>query len=429
MEERVKRKERGFLIGVQENDMSLGDALEHVEELAELAACLDIQEAGRTMTLLRRPSPRYLLGSGKAEEIIELAKEHGADCLIFDGELSPSQQRNWERLAKMPVSDRQEIILDIFARRAWTREAVLQVELARMQYMLPRLTRAWTHLSRQRGGGTGARGEGEKQIELDRRMVLTRISAIREELKEVRSQRGTQRKNRERREIPHAAIVGYTNAGKSSLLNRLTGADAYVEDQVFATLDPTTRKLTLPESQDLLLTDTVGFVRRLPHLLVEAFKSTLEEAALADFLILVLDASSPQVDEHWETTLAVMEELNARDKEMIVCFNKIDCQDNPVILARLRATHPNAIFLSVRTGEGVDALIRRLTERMQSLSTILELRIPAARGDIIAAAHRHAAVLKTDCDETNGDILLTISVTAANLPKFLPFSASQLTAN
>lgn len=411
--------ETAFLIGVQQDGMPLGDAIEHLSELVELARCVNIVEAGRIMTTLRLPSPRYLLGSGKAEEIIELAKEKEADCLIFDGELSPSQQRNWERLAGMPVSDRQEIILDIFARRAWTKEAVLQVELAKMQYTLPRLTRAWTHLSRQRGGGTGARGDGEKQIELDRRMVLARIQAIRKELKAVQSQRSTQRKGRERNAIPHAAIVGYTNAGKSSLLNALTGASAYVEDQVFATLDPTTRKLTLPSGQTLLLTDTVGFVRRLPHLLVEAFKSTLEEAALADFLILVLDASSHQVDEHWETTLAVMEELAARDKEMIVCFNKIDCQENPVILARLRATHPNAHFISVKSGDGIPELIAKLTARLQSLNSIMRLRIPFSRGDVAALAHRFGQVLQTDYDPEQGDTLLTLNVIPANRARFI----------
>ncbi len=391
-----------FLIGVQENDMTLGDAIEHLNELAELVACIGLKEQGRIMTLLRTPSPRYLLGSGKAEEIVAMAKEQGADCLVFDGELSPSQQRNWEKLAGMPVADRQEIILDIFAQRAHTKEAVIQVELARLQYQLPRLTRAWTHLSRQRGGVTGARGDGEKQIELDRRMVLQKVQALRKELASVRSQRETQRKGRARNAIPHAAIVGYTNAGKSSLLNRLTGAEVFVEDQVFATLDPTTRKLALPNGRTLLLTDTVGFVRRLPHLLVEAFKSTLEEAALADFLILVLDASSPQVDEHWETTLSVLSELGAKEKEMIVCFNKMDVQTDPVITARLRASHPNAYFISVKEQEGLNALVERLVSEIQSRHGMEKLLIPPARADILALLHQSGAVAHTEyTDEGN----------------------------
>lgn len=379
--------------------MTLGDAVEHLNELVELTACIGLREVGRVMTLLKNPSPRYLLGSGKAEEVVAMAKEHNASCIVFDGELSPSQQRNWEKLAGIPVTDRQEIILDIFAQRAQTKEAVIQVELARLQYQLPRLTRAWTHLSRQRGGVTGARGEGEKQIELDRRLVLQKVQSLRKELVAVRSQRDTQRKGRERNAIPHAAIVGYTNAGKSSLLNALTGAGVFVEDQVFATLDPTTRKLQIPGGKSLLLTDTVGFVRRLPHLLVEAFKSTLEEAVLADFLILVLDASSYQVDEHWETTLSVLTELGAREKEMIVCFNKMDAQKDPVITARLRATHPDAYFISVHQREGLDALVARLRRKIDQHRPLERLEVPAARGDILALLHQSATIASIDYDE------------------------------
>jgi GTP-binding protein HflX len=257
--------ERAILIGLHDNQTDYHEAEEHLEELEELVKNLDIPVIDRLLVNLKVPMARYLLGSGKAEEIAELADEQQADCLIFDGELSPSQQRNWEKLTKKCVIDRQEVILDIFANRASTREAVLQVELARMQYSLPRLTRAWTHLSRQRGGAKGTRGEGEKQIEADRRMVQQRISQLHRELKEVRKHRQTQRKSRERHQMPHAAIVGYTNAGKSSLLNRLCDSNVLVEDKLFATLDPTTRKVKLSNNQELLLTDTVGFVRKLPH--------------------------------------------------------------------------------------------------------------------------------------------------------------------
>ena len=252
--------------------------------------------------------------------------------IIFDTALGPSQQRNLERACHCKVIDRQEVILDIFAKRAWTREAVLQVELARYRYFLPRLTGAWSHLSRQRGGGTGARGDGEKQIEYDRRYLKQRIGELREELAVVRKQRDVQRKGRFRNGIPNAAIVGYTNAGKSTLLNALTGSDVLAKDQLFATLDPSTRRCILPDHQELLLTDTVGFVRKLPHALVEAFKSTLEEAAIADFILLVLDISSPQVETQWTTTLSVLEELGAADKPMIIALNKVDQQQDPVIL-------------------------------------------------------------------------------------------------
>lgn len=412
--------EKAFLIGVQEPDMTLSDALEHLAELGELLRCLNIAQAGKCMTLLRESHARYLLGSGKAEEIIEQAKISGADCLIFDCELSPSQQRNWEHLSKMPVADRQEIILDIFAKRAWTREAVLQIELARLQYALPRLTRAWTHLSRQRGGGTGARGDGEKQIELDRRMVLQKIQQLRKDLLDIRSQRDTQRKNRSRNLIPHAAIVGYTNAGKSSLINAITGASVFVQDQLFATLDPTTRKYTFSNGKEMLLTDTVGFVRRLPHLLVESFKSTLEEAALADFLIVVLDASSHQVDEHFQTTLRVLEELGAKEKQLMICFNKIDLQQDPIVLARLRATHPQALFFSAKTGENLDVLIELLLSRLTDHYQLLTLKLSPTQGAILAQAHTHAIVESIDYDE-HGNTLLTIRVSEANAPRFNPY--------
>ena len=291
-----KLVERAILIGMCDHETSEHEAREHLEELAELVKNIDVPVIGEELVKLKLVSSRYLIGSGKAEEIAERVKAENADCLVFDCDLSPSQQRNWERLTKVCVIDRQEVILDIFAGRASTREAVLQVQLARLQYSLPRLTRAWTHLSRQRGGAKGTRGEGEKQIEADRRMVQQRITSLRKELEVVQQQRSTQRKSRDRQNVPHAAIVGYTNAGKSSLLNCISGSAVLTEDKLFATLDPTTRRITLPNNIPLLLTDTVGFVRKLPHSLVESFKSTLEEAVLADFLVLVLDISSPHLD-------------------------------------------------------------------------------------------------------------------------------------
>jgi GTP-binding protein HflX len=415
-----KLVERAILIGLHDNQTDYHEAEEHLEELEELVKNLDIPVIDRLLVNLKVPMARYLLGSGKAEEIAELADEQQADCLIFDGELSPSQQRNWEKLTKKCVIDRQEVILDIFANRASTREAVLQVELARMQYSLPRLTRAWTHLSRQRGGAKGTRGEGEKQIEADRRMVQQRISQLHRELKEVRKHRQTQRKSRERHQMPHAAIVGYTNAGKSSLLNRLCDSNVLVEDKLFATLDPTTRKVKLSNNQELLLTDTVGFVRKLPHGLVEAFKSTLEEAILADFLILVLDVSSPNVEEHWATTLSVLSELGAEDKRTVIIFNKLDLQDDPVFLAKMRSLHPDTIFISTVTKVGLDKLEAELIRQTRKDSEIIRLRIPPDRHDLISLAHSKAKIIDSNYEE-NGYLNLTVIVNQNLNKKFAEF--------
>ncbi|MDD3118422.1 MAG: GTPase HflX, partial [Victivallales bacterium] len=243
--------ERAILVGICDYDIAEAVVREHLAELAELVGNLGIPIIGEELIRVKESNPRYLIGSGRAEELRQRIEDEKADCLVFDCELTPSQQRNWEKLTRICVVERQEIILDIFAARASTREAVLQVELARMQYSLPRLTRAWTHLSRQHGGAKGTRGEGEKQIEVDRRLVKQRISSLQAELKTVRRQRATQRKRRDRNDVPHVAIVGYTNAGKSSLLNCLAGADVLVEDKLFATLDPVTRRIILPNNQPL----------------------------------------------------------------------------------------------------------------------------------------------------------------------------------
>jgi len=294
------------------------------------------------------------------------------------------------------------------------------VQLARLQYSLPRLTRAWTHLSRQRGGSKGTRGEGEQQIEVDRRLVQKRISALTKELKEVTKQRQTQRKGRKRHEMPTAAIVGYTNAGKSSLLNRLADADILAEDKLFATLDPTTRKVTLPNNQDILLTDTVGFVRKLPHNLVASFKSTLEEAVVADFLVLVLDISSPHVEEHWETTLSVLKELGAADKDILVAFNKIDLQKDPVFISRARGLFPHGVFISAATGEGIGELLMQMIKFTKTASRTLKIQVPPQHHDIIALAHSKGKVLASEYDE-QGNNLLTITVNCIYEKKFLDF--------
>jgi GTP-binding protein HflX len=386
---------RALLVGVQTPDMKPGEGAELLTELIELVENLGIAITRSTLVSLRdRQQPKFLIGSGKAAELIALAKADGADVIVLDEELSPAQQRNWEEESGLAVIDRQEVILEIFADRAQTREAVLQVALARMEYSLPRLTRAWSHLSRQRGKGAMG-GEGETQLEQDRRLVRNRIAHLKKELASVISQRATQRRKRQRTPVPGAAIVGYTNSGKSTLLNKLTGAQVLAADKLFATLDPTTRQLVLPDGRTLLLTDTVGFIRRLPHRLVEAFKATLEEVVVADFLIHLLDAANPNVDEHHATTLAVLGELGAADRPTLTVFNKIDLLDSQT-LARLRAQHPDALFISVHTGAGLDALLRHCEGLATDDTEAAELHIPHDRYDLVAKLHSVGHVKKQE---------------------------------
>ena len=377
---------------------------------------LGIGVVEKVLARSREMHRKFLCGTGKAAEIVELAKAHECDCIVIDNQLAPSQQREWEKAADMCVIDREEVILDIFAKRAQTKEARLQVELARMQYALPRMARMWGHLDREGGSGGGqgggaARGMGEKQIEVDRRMAHVRIDRARRELDDVRKQRATQRKEREKMETPHAAIVGYTNAGKSTLLNILSGANVMAKDMLFATLDTTTRKIELPDGQPLLITDTVGFVRNLPHRLVEAFKATLEEAVLADFLIHVLDATSPEIDRFHETTLKVLGELGAVDKPTITVLNKIDRVTDPDQLADLRHRYPDALNISAVTGLGMESLLQKCSEVMADRVRRRRYRIPQSRADLLGMLHRDAKVLSTDYEDN--DILVTAVVPAA----------------
>ncbi len=381
----AKRCERAFLVGIQTPQMSPGEGAELLDELHELVENLGIAIVGRELVNLRSATPATLLGKGKTDEIITAARAADSDLIVIDETLSPAQQRNWESESTIAVIDREEVILDIFADRARTREAVLQVALARMEYSLPRLTRAWTHLSRQRGAGKLG-GEGETQLEQDRRIVRDRITHLRQELAEVVKQRGVQRNRRMRVPVPTASIVGYTNAGKSTLLNHLTGSGVLAENKLFATLDPTTRQLLLPNHQKILLTDTVGFIRRLPHRLVESFKATLEEVIVADFLIHLVDLSNPNFEKHHATTLAVLDELGASGKTIITAFNKTDLAPED---ARARARHlaPDACFISARTGDGVPSLLARCSELIADKFGPVELLIPHARYDVVAKLH------------------------------------------
>lgn len=395
---REKMVEQALLVGAYSEKEGREDADDLLNELAELVRTLRVPVAGRMLAYNREPQARLLVGSGKAEEICSRARELSCDVIIFDNELSPAQQRNWENLAKITVIDRQEIILDIFGARAQTREARIQVDLARMTYSLPRLTRAWGHLGKQ-GGGIGSKGEGESQLEQDKRKIRGQMDRLKRDLVEVRRNRANQRKDRKRAPVPNAAIVGYTNAGKSSLLRRLTGADVLVEDALFATLDTTTRKIDLPNKQPLLLTDTVGFIRKLPHQLVESFNATLEEAVLADFLIHLLDASHPRVLEFYDTTVKVLSELGAEQKRTLTVFNKIDRVADPLIRVLLRERHPDALFVSVHSGEGLDTLVSRLAGLVDAGGREIILHLPHDRTDLIARLHREGVVHETGYEQ------------------------------
>jgi GTPase len=426
--ERPNVVERAFLIGAYFDRREMQPAVDLMEELKELVSTLGIGIVGVELAMVRETTPRYLLGSGKTAELIEQAKQLNADCIIIDNELTPAQQRAWEADAKLCVIDRHEVILDIFNMRARTREARLQVELARLEYSIPRLTRMWAHLDRQGGaaGGSGgggaaaARGEGETQLETDRRLAHKRLDRVKAELEEVKKQRDTMRKERSRVPLPHAAIVGYTNVGKSSLLNRLTAAEVLAENKLFATLDTTTRRLELPDGQHMLLTDTVGFIRNLPHDLVQSFRATLEEAILADFLIHVIDASSPHAQEFYTTTTTVLNELGAADKRTLLVLNKIDLIDSDR-LNELQRIFPDAVPISVHTGQGLDDLYHRLHTLLIDRVVRMELAIPLDRMDLVSIAHNEGKVLFETYE--NGLAELQCVIPKRFESRFLPFLA------
>ena len=349
------KAERALLIGIESNRLDSKEAASLLRELAGLASSLGVETTSSMMVKLREKTASLLVGTGKADELVAAAKADDADSIIFDHALSPIQQRNWEKLSGLKVYDRAELIIKIFSARALTREAGLQVELARLEYSLPRLAHSYEDLSRQRGGRYGTKGSGEQKIELDRRSIERRIHELKEELKEVRKSRDVQRKRRQRLPLPRAAIVGYTNAGKSSLLNAMTMAEVVAEDKLFATLDPTTRRLSLGSGASLLLTDTVGFVRNLPHGLVEAFKATLEEASSADLLIHVVDGADPEHERQMATTQKVLSEIGAGSLPHILVLNKSDLADSET-LRDWQRTHPEGLLVSAKTGEGLNEL-------------------------------------------------------------------------
>ena len=418
IKQKPKQAERALLVSVYKGTAQKEESESLLIELNSLVDTLGIPVLDSLLVRVQEPNPRYFVGSGKAEEIFEHAKQLEADVIVFDNELSPAQQRNWEAMTGLAVIDREEVILDIFAQRAQTKEARLQVDLARMEYSLPRLTRAWRHLGRQ-GGGLGGKGEGETQLETDRRLIRTHIDRLKGDLELVRLRRATQRKQRERLPLPNAAIVGYTNVGKSALLKKLTGAQVLVEDKLFATLDTTTRRVDLPSGQGLLLTDTVGFVRNLPHRLIEAFKATLEEAVLSDFLIHVLDASHPRVYDFYQTTIRVLGELGADAKRMITVLNKVDLIADESTLHALRLHFPDGAFVSVSSGEGLKELRHRMADLLADRVSKVELALPINRTDLLSLLHRTSNVLSASYE--NSHVVVVASVSPKVYARVEPF--------
>jgi GTP-binding protein HflX len=406
--------DKAVLVGAPERDLDRRLADEHLEELARLTDTAGGTVVGTLRQRLPHPNPRFYIGEGKAEELKELVGSRGANLVIFDEELSPAQGKNLEDLLGVRVMDRSELILDIFATRARSREARLQVELAQLEYLLPRLRRMWSHLSRIRGG-IGLRGPGETQLETDRRLVGERISELREKLREVARAREQQRKSR--RGQFRAALVGYTNAGKSSLLRALSGADLFVEDRLFATLDSATRTVELGAGFTALVTDTVGFIRKLPHHLVASFRSTLEEAREADVLLHVIDASHADWEEQRQVVAEVLEELGLQHAERILVFNKVDRlthAEEDGLRERIRALDPRpAVFVSAHQTESLEALRETLRARMRARLAHVVVRFPAGDGEMLAVLHREGEVLHRA--EENGALAVTVRVPRALL--------------
>ena len=387
------KQERALLIGLEQEGVSKWDLRDSMEELRELANSAGAHVVDTVTQKLEKPTAPYYIGKGKAEMIKESFQDQHVTSVIFDNELSPAQGRNLENLFSRKVLDRTQLILDIFAQRARSREGRLQIELAQLQYLLPRLTRMWTHLSRQTGG-IGTRGPGETQLEVDRRRVQERIARLERELEGVRKVRNVQRQGRKRHQWPVAAVVGYTNAGKSTLLNLLTGADVVAENKLFATLDPTTRSFTLPNKQRVLLTDTVGFLRKLPHTLIESFKATLEEVSEADLLIHVIDLSHPRVDENIEAVNTVLKELNAYGKDTLLVFNKMDAVANAEHAQVYLKKFPGSVAISARTGAGVNELVAALQDELASWRLRSRFLIPLSESGLLAEIHRIGHVLE-----------------------------------
>ena len=389
------RRERIVLVGVAIPPTSVEAAESSLDELAALVDTAGADEADRVLQRRDSPDPATFVGQGKAEELRDISEMVDADTVVFDDELSPAQSRNLEKILGRTAIDRTAVILDIFAQHAHSQEGKAQVELAQLRYRLPRLRGRGKALSQQ-AGGIGTRGPGETQLEVDRRRLLRRVTKLEADLRSLTRNRRTQRKSRARSRLRTIAVVGYTNAGKSTLLNRLTNADVLVEDRLFATVDPTTRRLDLPGGERVLVSDTVGFVRKLPTQLVEAFRSTLEEVAEAELLLHVVDAAADP-EAQIDAVRAVLAEIDADHVPELIAFNKADLlgDDRPEA-KRLLDRHPGSVLVSARTGDGTDDLLGAVGERLRALGRVVELVVPYGRGDVVAALHRHGEILSEE---------------------------------
>ena len=394
-----ERRERIVLVGVAVPPATLDDAESSLDELAALIDTAGADEVERVLQRRESPDAATFVGKGKAEELREISYQVDADTVVFDEELTPAQSRNLEKILGRTAIDRTAVILDIFAQHAHSQEGKAQVELAMLRYRLPRLRGKGKGLSQQAGGIGTRRGPGETQLEVDRRRLVRRVTKLESDLKVLTKNRRIQRKARARSRLQTVALVGYTNAGKSTVLNRLTDAGVLVEDRLFATVDPTTRRLELPGGERVLLSDTVGFVRKLPTQLVEAFRSTLEEVAEADLLVHVVDASAADPEAQMDAVHTVLREIGAEEVPELLAFNKSDVVEflgRGEEVKRLLDRHPGSVALSAATGDGVDGLLEAVGERLRMLSRTVELLVPYERGDVVAALHRQGEVLSED---------------------------------
>ncbi len=414
-------REKILLVGVTLAPAVEEDTEASLDELELLVDTAGADVVGRVLQRRTRPEPATYIGSGKVAELRVLADSVDCDTVVFDDELSPAQQNNLEKRLRRTAIDRTAVILDIFAQNASSQEGKAQVELAMHRYRLPRLRGRGGSLSQQAGGaggGLGARrGPGETQLEVDRRRVLRRVHKLEAELRDITQHRATQRKARHRSRTAHVALVGYTNAGKSTLLNRLTDADVLVEDRLFATLDATTRRLALPGGETVFATDTVGFVRKLPHHLVQAFRSTLDVAAEADLLVHVVDASAADPEQQMSAVHEVLDEIDAGAVPELLCFNKVDLTTEA---KRLVDRHPGSVAVSAATGAGIDELLVAVSDRLRSLTTVVALEVPFARGDVLAEIHREGEVLSEEAGATAMAVLARLDeVGQARLAEFV----------